>query len=111
MDAWQKAVDFYREGLTEKEKKLFADSKPEDVLRDVAQQEAAQREASRTRAFAQKLQPLLASIEQYGKALDVISNSSPTILSPLWGSLRVLLRVSHLTIPIEAGKASTDGKI
>jgi hypothetical protein len=64
MDAWQKAVDFYREGLTEKEKKLFAESKPEDVLQDVVQQEAAQREASRTRAFAQKLQPLLASIEQ-----------------------------------------------
>jgi hypothetical protein len=55
MNAWQKAVDVYREGLTAKEKKLFADSKPEDVLRDVAGQEAAQRESSRTRAFAQKL--------------------------------------------------------
>ena len=108
MDPWQRAVEDYREGLTAEEKLAFACSTPEDILRDVAEQDAAQRESSKTRAFAQKLQPLLSSIEQYGKALDVISNSSPTILSPLWGSLRILLRVSYLANPIEAGRAGTN---
>jgi predicted DNA-binding protein YlxM (UPF0122 family) len=97
MDPWQKAVHVYQQTLTEKERKLFSDSKAEDILHDVALQEAAQRERSRTRAFGDRIQPLLASIEQYGKALDILPNSSTLILSPLWGSLRILLRVGHST--------------
>lgn len=34
------------------------------------------------------------AVEQYGLALDVFSNAAPTIMGPVWGSLRVVLLVS-----------------
>ena len=109
MDPWQTVVHVYRQGLSEKEKKLFAGASPQDILQDVEQQEAAQRKASKTRRLAHRIQPLLASIELYGRALDVISNTSALVLAPLWGSIRVLLRVCRFP-PGCAGRASTDVK-
>ena len=32
-----------------------------------------------------KIQPLVAAIDQYGKALDVFANAYPLVMSPLWG--------------------------
>ncbi|KAL9035547.1 MAG: hypothetical protein Q9180_004806, partial [Flavoplaca navasiana] len=44
---------------------------------------------------AVKLQPMIAAIEQYGKALDVYANAYPLVLSPLWGSIRVVLHLAR----------------
>ncbi|KAI9771740.1 MAG: hypothetical protein M1839_002755 [Geoglossum umbratile] len=93
MDPWRLALEQFKFGLTEEEKELFENSKPEDIHRDVA--DRAKRKSSGPQEFSRRLHPLLAAIEHYGKALDVISNSSPLILCPLWGSLRVLLRVAQ----------------
>jgi hypothetical protein len=94
MDPWQMALERFRRSLTEEEKKLFVNSKPEDILQDVRNYEVR---SSGVRAFSGRLQPLLDAIGYYGIALDVIPNSYSLILCPLWGSLRVLLRVSPLS--------------
>lgn len=49
--------------------------------------------SSTSRGLMNKLQPFIAAIEQYGQALDVYANTFPLALSPLWGSIRVLLLV------------------
>jgi hypothetical protein len=128
MGPWQKAIEDYREKLSEKQRKhfdeyrlklkdeqkerfykycldlkddqtkFFLDSKPSDILQDVVRQEALHKEDSKSRAFTRRIEPFLACVEHYGKALDVLSNSSSDILCPLWGSLRVLLQVSDWSI-------------
>jgi hypothetical protein len=42
---------------------------------------------------------LVDAIDDYGKALDVYSNTYGLVMSPLWGSLRIVLHVSRCTIP------------
>ena len=41
-----------------------------------------------------KLQPIVRAIEHYAQAVDVYSNAYPIVLSPLWGSIRVVLHVN-----------------
>lgn len=40
---------------------------------------------STTQGVMDKIQPLVAAIDQYGKALDVYANAYPLVMSPLWG--------------------------
>lgn len=41
-----------------------------------------------------KIQPLMNALKQYGRALDVYANSSSIFMSPIWGSVRVLLAIA-----------------
>ncbi|PSN72739.1 hypothetical protein BS50DRAFT_616287 [Corynespora cassiicola Philippines] len=56
----------------------------------------------------QRLASFSDGLEEYGKAMDVFVNSYPEILSPIWGSIRVVmltkLNLSHRQIASEAGK-------
>lgn len=49
---------------------------------------------SKLNRASKKLKPLLESIEGYGKAIDVLAQSSATILCPLWGSMRIVLHLA-----------------
>ena len=51
---------------------------------------------SHSRRWIEKLQSFVNAVEQYGKALDVIANTYPLALSPLWGGFRIVLIVSAL---------------
>lgn len=70
----------------------------EELYEIAARAEEAHRKSSKTRALMEKLQPLISTITQYSKAFDVLVNTSSTVLSPLWGCLRILLAVSILEI-------------
>ena len=107
-DAWSRARNRYIQDLTHEEKQMYLQATPETIFYDAS---AAQKihEASCTgRGLMHKLQPFVAAIEQYGKALDVYTNAYPLALSPLWGSIRVLLKVlpsstaflGHMLTPI-----------
>lgn len=43
--------------------------------------------------MTQKLLPLVEAINQYGAALDVLSNTSSLLLCPIWGGFRIILFV------------------
>ena len=92
-DAWTRAKDRYIEDLTHEEKRIFLQASPEMILYDASAAEKKHGASSTSRRLIAKLQPFIAVIEQYGKALDVYSNASALVLSPLWGSIRVLLLV------------------
>ena len=92
-DAWTRARNRYLEDLTNKEKQSYMQATPETLFYDASAAEKRHEASSTSRGLMHKLQPFIAAIEQYGTALDVYSNSYPLVLSPLWGSIRVLLLV------------------
>lgn len=55
VEPWQKAVDVFRKELTDKEKSLFVNARPEDILKIVTAQQA-QLKASEA-AHLIKIQP------------------------------------------------------
>jgi hypothetical protein len=64
---------------------LFSILYSQIVLDEVRQAEEEHREKSMTRAYLKKMDPFIKGVEQYGKALDVITNAKPEVLSLLWG--------------------------
>ena len=95
--AWTRARERYIEDLTDEEKKLFAKGSKatlEATLYDASAAEKSHRASSRGRRLTSRiLLPLIDAIEQYGEALNVYANASSTIISPLWGSIRVVMHV------------------
>ena len=92
-DAWTRARDRYTEDLTDEEKAMFNKASIEKVFYDASAAEKKHAASSKTRNILTKLDPLVTAIEQYGEAIDVYSNAYPLALSPLWGSVRVVLHV------------------
>ncbi len=93
-DAWTRAKYRYLEDLTIEEKQLYYQATPETLFYDASAAQKKYTAGSTSFAIVNELQPLREAIEQYGQALDVYSNAYPLVLSPLWGSIRVVLHVS-----------------
>ena len=94
-DEWSRARSRYIEDLTHQQKLIYMRATPEMIFYDASVAQKSHEASSTSRALMHKLQPVVAAIEQYGQALDVYSNAYPHALSPLWGSIRVLLKVLH----------------
>ncbi|KAL9037937.1 MAG: hypothetical protein Q9180_003437, partial [Flavoplaca navasiana] len=94
-DAWMRARDRYVGDLSREEKALYETASPESIFCDASAAENTHISSSASLKVAEKLQPMIAAIEQYGKALDVYANASPLVLSPLWGSIRVVLHLAR----------------
>jgi hypothetical protein len=102
IDPWQLARERYAEDLTPEEKVLFDGASAaslETYFYSASAAEKDNRADNKLRALLVKMQPIIASIEEYGKALDVYANINPLVLCPLWGSIRVVLYVESLPPP------------
>ena len=99
-DAWTRARHRFVEDLTEDEKRVYFQATPESILYDASAGEKVHGATSTSRKIVNKLQPLVDALEQYGAALDVYSNTYPLVLSPLWGSIRIVLLVRFLVEPL-----------
>ena len=97
IDAWTRARDRYTEDLSDQERDLYDKATIDNIFYDASAAEKTHRAKSSTRRFTtQRLRPLLDAVAEYGKAMDVYANTSPLVLCPLWGSIRVVL---HVGIP------------
>ncbi|KAL8883180.1 MAG: hypothetical protein Q9192_007384, partial [Flavoplaca navasiana] len=94
-DAWIRARDRYVGDLSREEKAVYETASPESIFYDASAAEKIHTSSSVSLRIADKLQPMIAAIEQYGKALDVYANAYPLILCPLWGSIRVVLHLAR----------------
>jgi hypothetical protein len=93
-DPWQSARARFLEDLSTEERKLFETTTTlENLLDSTAAAQQEHQERSLSRHISKKLGPLLSAITQYGRALDVYSNTYSLAMAPLWGSIRVLLHV------------------
>ena len=100
-DPWKLARKRFCEDLSAEEKSVFKSASLENVLDDANTAQHEHQRRSKTRAGARRLYPFVEKLNAYGKAMDVYVNASPTILSLLWGSVRVLLKVNlHLLWPL-----------
>jgi hypothetical protein len=103
-DPWLVARGRYVEDLDEEEKKLFVTASLDNLFHSANAAQKDHEEKSRSRAISKKLEPFVASIDQFGVALDVYSNTYSLAMSPLWGSIRVLLHVeSNPPSPLNKG--------
>ncbi|KAL8756238.1 MAG: hypothetical protein Q9199_003060 [Rusavskia elegans] len=93
-DAWTRARDRYVDDLNKEERSLYETASPESIFCDASAAEKFHTSRSSGVKIADKLGPLITAIEQYGKALDVYANASPLVLSPLWGSIRIVLHLA-----------------
>ncbi|KAL8869919.1 MAG: hypothetical protein Q9174_003911, partial [Haloplaca sp. 1 TL-2023] len=81
--------------LSPDERELFkATTLAEQLLEEVKVAEQLHKDKSVSRRVSQALKPFLVGISQYSAALDVISNASDGILSPIWGSARIVLHLA-----------------
>jgi len=96
--AWARARERFLEGLNEAERADFEDSSFENMFYSANTAQKAHEVDSKSRRLAERLNRLLAGMDEWGKALDVYSKSSARILSPLWGSIRVLIQDSCLPV-------------
>ena len=90
---WLLARSRYMDDLDEEEKKIFATASLENLFYSASAAQKDYEENSKCRAISRKLEPFVGAIDQYGKALDVYSNTYSLAMAPLWGSIRVLLHV------------------
>ena len=88
-------ADAFIKDLTPDEKRLLGAANLSDaILQDAVELDRRHKGKSSGRKAAQKLKPLVDGINQYGAALDVLSNSSSLFLCPIWGSMRVILHLA-----------------
>ena len=100
-DAWTRARNRYVQDLDEEERRKYQNAKVHDIVSDAREAESQHRQKSTSLSILEKLQPLLVAVDQYGQALDVYANADALVLSPLWGSLRIILlviRLDHLNL-------------
>jgi len=87
------AKNRYLSDLTDGEKRAFESATVENLFYSASAAQKLHQDSSKSRAAARKLRPVVNAIQNYGKAIDIFSAVSPLVLSPLWGSIRVLLIV------------------
>jgi hypothetical protein len=74
---------------------LFNNATLENIYYSASNADRADAETSKTRGVVRRLGPLVSAIESYGGASDTIAQISPQHLSPIWGSIRVVLVVAR----------------
>ena len=99
-NAWEQARERFIEDLEEPERLMFAEASLENIFYSASAAQKAHQEGSRSRYLASKLDSLLAGIDQYGRAMDVLSQAS-LVPCLLWGTLRVIIHVSPLATASE----------
>ncbi|KAI8931644.1 hypothetical protein NX059_011294 [Plenodomus lindquistii] len=96
---WETAKQRFLAGLSHEEAQEFRDATLENLFYNASAAQKRHAHGSRSWLVQERLSSLVDSIDDYGKALDVYSNTSGLILGPIWGSLRVILHIAR-----EAGK-------
>lgn len=91
---WEAAKSRFLDGLSPEETKRFNDATLENLFYDASAAQKKHAHNSKTWLRQERLSSLVDAIDDYGKALDVFANTYGLILSPIWGSLRVILHVS-----------------
>jgi len=91
---WETAKRRFLDGLAPEQRTLFTEAKLDNLFYTANATYHQHAEDSKLRKIQQKLQPLISSVEEYGRAIDVFAQMSTLVLSPIWGCIRVALHVS-----------------
>jgi hypothetical protein len=86
---WHEVLKQSKTSLSEKERSLYGNSRPEDIVQDFRDRQFDQNQTSKLEEFLEKIQPFVSAIE----GLEAIASPSLGIISPAWVTLRALLLV------------------
>lgn len=111
LSAWEKAKARFLEGLDPAEMKLFNEATIENLFYSTSVAQSQDSKDSKVRAVFEKIKPLITAIEEYGKALDVYAQIAPMYLSPIWGSIRVVLVIASVYSKFYGRMVEVLGKI
>ncbi|KAF2097104.1 hypothetical protein NA57DRAFT_77359 [Rhizodiscina lignyota] len=92
---WEAARARFIEGLSDEQKQQFENATAENVFYSASVAFSGHERGSKTRALQKRLAPFTTALEEYGKAMDVLTNAASMYLCPLWGSLRVVLQLAQ----------------
>ena len=95
-DAWARARDRFVEDLEQDEKRLLEEASLENIFYSASASHTKHHLQSKNLKFVKRMQVFLDAVAKHGKALDVYVNTGPLFLSPIWGSVRILLHVRIL---------------
>lgn len=91
---WEAARAKFLEGLSPAQKLHFETATLENIFYGASVSQRQHAQVSKSWLLQERLAPLIDAINDYSKAFDVYANANGMLLSPLWGSLRVILHVS-----------------
>lgn len=92
-EPWAAAKRRFVQGLPKHERELFEHATVENIYYAASVAQRSHEENSRVRATIRRLRPLTDALEDFGKAMDVLSNSACLYMCPVWGSIRVVLSI------------------
>ena len=90
---WVSAKERFVAGLSEHERTLFERVSIENIYYTASNAQKKHEESSKLRKISRQLQPLTKALDEYGQALDVLSNSFSLYICPVWGGVRVILSI------------------
>lgn len=91
--AWREAKDLFVGNLSDLEKSYLAHSTIIDAFSAVSDLEGQYELSSKSRKVGSLLRGPLEVVGRLAPALDVFSQVEPSIICPIWGSLRVMVMV------------------
>lgn len=92
-EPWEAAKDKFLEALTPEEIQSFDNATPENLFYEASALQKKHAHESRMWKMQGKMIPLIEGVKDYGRVIDVYSNTYGLILSPIWGSIRIILHV------------------
>jgi hypothetical protein len=105
----QEVAKLFFDSLTADEQHLYtATTQSSQLLDDVKALEQEDAKKGKVRRLSSKIEPFIAGVEGYASAMDAISNAQSAFLSPIWGSVRIVIHVS-LTMICENFIIHADG--
>jgi hypothetical protein len=96
-DPRTRARERFLEDLTLEERNLYESATLENIFYDASVSQKSHCAESTTFHLSSRIRPFVAAIDQYGHALDVLSNTYSLGMAPIWGSMRVLIKVREIS--------------
>ena len=93
-DPWEAAQSRFLESISEEEKQCFRKANASNLYRFTDVTVKKHISETKMQEVARKLQPLTNALESFEKLINMTPNGASAVMGPLWGSIRVLLRVS-----------------
>jgi hypothetical protein len=90
---WEAAKARFLERLSPEDVRNFHEATIENLFYATSAAQKRYAQQSRSWPLQQRLSSLVDAIDDYGKALDVFANTYSLVLSPVWGSIRVVIHV------------------
>lgn len=95
LTAWEAAKARFMEDLDPSERKLFDTATAETLFYSTSNAQKQDAVDSKIRRAMTKLSRFTSVVELYGKAIDTYAQISPLYVSPIWGSIRVVIVLAN----------------